>query len=96
MRCKIQSFWVPVKWDLSRVVDPAKSLSANSTEKFLSESEPSIMQTKNLTGLEWMEGTENEGSGWSVAFETEKHVFIDLPLIMTVEWDLSALNSRPT
>ena len=36
---------------------------------------------------------EDEGSGWSVAFETEKSVlFIDIPFIMTIEQDLSALN----
>ena len=38
---------------------------------------------------------EDETSGWSDAFDTEKVVvFIDLPLTMTVERDLSALNSR--
>ena len=43
-----------------------------------------------------MEGIEDETSGWSDAFDTEKGVvFIDLPLIMTIEHDLSALNSRP-
>ena len=40
---------------------------------------------------------EDEGSGWSVAFETEKSVvFIDIPFIMTIEQDLSALNSSST
>ena len=69
---------------------------ANSTEEFLSESEPMIMWPKNLTGLEWMERMEDEGSALSFAFETETGVgFIDLPLIMTIGWDLSALNSRP-
>ena len=39
---------------------------------------------------------EDETSGWSDAFDTEKGVvFIDLPLTMAVERDLSALNSRP-
>ena len=43
-----------------------------------------------------MEGMEDETSGWSDAFDTEKGVvFIDLPLTMTIERDLSALNSRP-
>ena len=43
-----------------------------------------------------MEGMEDETSGWSDAFDTEKGVvFIDLPLTMTVERDLSALNSGP-
>ena len=47
-------------------------------------------------GLEWVEGMEDETSGWSDAFETKKGVvFIDLPLIVTIERDLSALNSRP-
>ena len=45
---------------MSIILNPAKSLSANSTEEFLSESEPSIMQPKNLTGLECMEGMEDE------------------------------------
>ena len=78
------------------ILNLAKNLSANSTEEFLSESEPSIMRPKNLPGLEWMEEIEDEDSGWSVAFETEKGVqLIDLPLIMTIEQDLSALNYRP-
>ena len=38
-----------------------------------------------------MEGMEDEGSGSSAAFVE----FMDLPLIMTIERDLSALNSRP-
>ena len=39
---------------------------------------------------------EDETSGWSDAFDTEKGVvFIDLPLAMTIEHDLSALNSTP-
>ena len=43
-----------------------------------------------------MEGMGDETSGWSDAFDTEKGVaFIDLPLTMTIEHDLSALNSRP-
>ena len=54
------------------------------------------MRPRNLIGLEWMERIEDETSGWSDAFETEKGiVFIDLPLIMTIiQQDLSALNSR--
>ena len=53
------------------------------------------MRPKHLTGLEWIEGMEVKGSGWPVAFETEKGVvFIDLPLIMIGEQDLSALNSK--
>ena len=39
---------------------------------------------------------EDETSGWSDAFDTEKGVaFIDLSLTMTIDHDLSALNSRP-
>ena len=45
------------------ILNPAKNLSANSTEEFLSESEPSIMRPKNLTGLEWMKEIEDEDSG---------------------------------
>ena len=42
-----------------------------------------------------MEGIQDETSRWSDAFDTEKSVvFIDLPLTMTTERDLSALNSR--
>ena len=42
-----------------------------------------------------MEGIKDETSGWSDAFDTEKGVvFIDLPLIMTTERHLSALNFR--
>ena len=39
---------------------------------------------------------EDETSGWSDAFDTEKGVaLIDLTLTMTIDHDLSALNSRP-
>ena len=39
---------------------------------------------------------EDKTSGWSDVFDTEKgFVFIDLALTMTIEHDLSALNSRP-
>ena len=47
---------------MSIVLNPAMSLSANSTEEFLSESELSIMKPQNLTGLEWMEEIEDVGS----------------------------------
>ena len=44
-----------------------------------------------------MEGMEDKTSGWSNAFDTEKGVvFIDLSLTITIEHDLSALNSSPT
>ena len=42
-----------------------------------------------------MEGIGDGTSGWTDAFEIEKGVFfIDLPLTMTIDRDLSALNSR--
>ena len=42
-----------------------------------------------------MEEMEDKTSGWSDAFDTEKSVvFIYLLLTMTIECDLSALNSR--
>ena len=54
------------------------------------------MRPRNLIGLQWMERMRDGTSGWTDAFETEKGVaFIDLPLTMTTERDLSALNSRP-
>ena len=81
---------------MSIILNPTKSLSANSTEEFLSESGPLIMQPENLTALECMGKMEDEDSGQSVAFETEKGVdFMDLTLTMTIELDLPALNSSP-
>ena len=74
--CKIQSFWLPVKWDLSITLSPVKSFFVSCAEEFLSEIEPSIMPPRNLIGLEWIEGIENETSGWSDAFETEKGVVL--------------------
>ena len=69
-------------------LSPTKSLSVRSAEEFLSEMEPSIMRPRNLIGLEWMEGMEDETSGCSDAFITEKSVvFIDLPLTMTIGHD---------
>ena len=59
---------------------PTKVLSVSFAEKFLSEIESSIMQPRNLIGLEWIEGIEDENSGWFNAFETEKVVmFINRP-----------------
>ena len=85
---------MPIKLELSVTLSTAKSLSDSSAEEFVSEIEPSIMLPRNLIGLEWMKGIEDETSGWSDAFGTGKGVvFIDLPLIMTIEHDLSALNS---
>ena len=49
-----------------------------------------------MIGLEWMKGRKDETSGWSNAFHKEKGVVsLDLPLAMTIEHDLPALNSRP-
>ena len=54
------------------------------------------MRTRNLIGIEWIEVIGDETSGWTDVFETNKGaVFIDLPLTMTTERNLSALNSRP-
>ena len=76
-------------------LSPAKGLCVSAAEEFLSEIEPSIIRPRNLIGLEWIEGIEDKTSGWSDTSDTEKGVvFIDLPLIMTIEHDLSALNSR--
>ena len=69
---------------MSITLSPAKSLSFSFIEEVLSEIEPSIMLSRNLTDLEQMEG--NEGSGWPDAFEAEAAVLIDLPL--TKEHDL--------
>ena len=61
-------------------LSPAKSLSVSSAEEFLSEIEPSIMRPRNLIGLEWMQGIEDECSCWSDGLDTGKgFVFIDLP-----------------
>ena len=46
-----------------------QSLSVSSAEEFLTEIELSIMRPRNLIGLEWMEGIEDEMSGWSNAFD---------------------------
>ena len=52
------------------------------------------MQPRNLIGLQWMEGIGDGTSGWTDALETEKGVvFIDLPVTITTEHDLAALNS---
>ena len=77
--------------DLSMTLSTSKSLAFSFAEEVLYEIEPSIIRPRNLTGLEQMEGIEDEASGWSDAFETEDVVFIDLPL--TKEHDLSALLS---
>ena len=49
-----------------------------------------------MIGLEWIEGIGEKTSGLTDDFETGKGVvFIDLPVTITVETDLSSLNSRP-
>ena len=75
---------------------PSKSFFSNSSEDFLSETDPSIILPKNLTGLEWMEGMKDVKPHGSVGDETEKGVvFIDLPLMVTMVLDFSALKIRP-
>ena len=75
---------------------PSKSFFSNSSKEFLSEIDPSIIQPKNLTGLEWMEGIKDVKSDGSLGDETEKGVvFIDLRLMITMLLDLSALKVRP-
>ena len=63
---------MPVKWDLSMTLSPAKSLSVSSAEEFLSEIEPSIMWPRNLIGPEWIEGIEDETSCWSIKKKKKK------------------------
>ena len=88
---------MPVNWDLSMTVSPAKILSVSSAEEFLSEMKPLIMQPWNLIGLKSMKGIEDELSGWSDASDTGEGVvvFTNLPLKMRIEHDLAALNFRP-
>ena len=50
--CKIQSFCVLVKCDLSMTLSPDKSFFVSSAEEFLSEIQPSIMRPRFLIGLE--------------------------------------------
>ena len=60
-----------------------------------SEIDPSLIQSKNLTGLEWMEGMSSVKWDGSVGDETEKEiVFIDLPLMITILLDLPVLKIR--
>ena len=58
-----------------------------------------------MIGLELMEGIKDENAGcsdslatgWSDAYEREKGVvFTDIPLTLTLEHDVSALNSLPS
>ena len=68
---------------------------SNSSKDFLSEIDPSIIQPKNVIGLEWMGVIKDVKSDGSLGNETEKGVvFIDLPLMITMLLDLSALNVR--
>ena len=81
---------MPVKWDLSMTISPAKSLAVSFVEEFLSEVEPLIIKPRTLIGPEWIKEIGGETSGWTDAFETEKCVvFIDLPLTMTTVWFVS-------
>ena len=75
-------------------LSPVKSSAVSSAEEFLCEIEPSIMQRRDLIGLEQMEGIEDETSHWSDAFDTDKGiVFTDLSLTIRIERDLPALNT---
>ena len=75
---------------------PSNSFFSNSSEDFLSGIGPSIILPKNLTDLELMKGMKDVKSDGSVSDETEKRVvFIDLPLMITMLLDLSALKVRP-
>ena len=59
---------------------------------------PSMMRPKNRTGLECIDGINDEDVALERSLEddTEKGVvFIDLPLIITMLLDLLALNSSP-
>ena len=69
-----------------------QSFFSNSSKDFLSKIDPSIIRAKNLTGLEWMEGMKDVKLDGFLGHETEKGVvFIDLPLMITMLLDLSAL-----
>ena len=77
-------------------LSPAKNLSVSYAEEFVFQIEWSILQSRNLMILEWMERIEDETSGWSSAFEREfkereSDVFIDLTLKMR-QWCIH----RPT
>ena len=64
-----------------------QSLCVSFAEELLSEIKLSIIKSRNLSGLEWMEGIQDETFDWSDAFETKKGVaFIDLP------WTLDNVN----
>ena len=52
-------------------LSPAKNLSVSYAEEFVFQIEWSILQSRNLMILEWMERIEDETSGWSSAFERE-------------------------
>ena len=75
---------------------PSKCFFSNSSKDFLSEIDPSILLPKTLTGLEWMEGMKDVKSNGSFGDETEKGVvFIDLPFMITMLLNLSALKVKP-
>ena len=68
-------------------LSPVKSLCVSFAEELLSEIKLSIIKSRNLSGLEWMEGIQDGTFDWSDAFETKKGVvFIDLP------WTLDNVN----
>ena len=75
---------------------PSKSFFSTSCKDFLSEIDSWIILTKILTSLDQMEGMKDVKSDGSVGNETEKEVvFINLPLMITMLLDLSALKVRP-
>ena len=68
----------------------------NSSKDFLNEIDPLIILPSNLACLEWMERMKDVKWDGSVDDETEKGVvFIDLPLMITIFLDLSALKVKP-
>ena len=74
---------------------PTKTFFSNSSKNVLPEFDPLIILPKNLTGLEWIKEIKDAKSDGSVDDQTEKRrVFIDLPLMITMPLDLSALKVR--
>ena len=72
---------------------PSKSFFSNSFKDVLLEIDPLIILPKNL---EWMEGMKHVKWDGSVGDETEKGVvFIELPFMITMLLDLSALKGLP-
>ena len=74
---------------------PTKNIFSNSSKNVLLEFDPLIILPKNLTGLEWIKEIKDVKSDGFVDKQTEKRrVFIDLPSIITMPLDLSALKVR--